>query len=293
MTFQDHKININGKELHLIDWQGSGETLICVHGLTANGHCWDKLAEALSQRVIAYDLPGRGDSATSDCGLVQHAQDIAAIMDALEVGRVTLVGHSLGAAVACLFAAKNAAKLERLVLVDGGMDPAPALIDAIQPSLDRIGQVFPSFSDYITFMRRTPFFGEWSPYWERYFYHDVAHRSDGSVVSKVDPGAVRRDIRALRETAVNVLHRKITVPTLVLWAPRGLELPGVFVLTREKGEEIAASIPGSRFVTVEDSNHYTILTKDQTCREIKKFLEGRCPLGRARTDFSARAWRSS
>ncbi|MEW6425599.1 MAG: alpha/beta hydrolase [Bacillota bacterium] len=276
MKVRDLKVNVNGKELHLIDWEGSGTPIICVHGLTANGRCWDALAEKLSPeyRVIAYDLPGRGDSAkpASGYGIPAHAEDILVIMGRLGLDRVTLVGHSLGASIGCYFAAWYPDRLQKLVLVDGGMDPDPRLIEVIKPSVDRIGQLFATFQAYLDYNRSIPFFAEWSPYLEQYFYYDVVHHPDGSVSSKVSKDAVSQDIKSFNSVTINDLHRKIKTPTLVLWAPQGLVLPGVFVLSREKGEEIARTIPGSRFAVVEDSNHYTIIMKGQIVQEIRGFL---------------------
>ncbi|WP_051276378.1 alpha/beta fold hydrolase [Desulfovirgula thermocuniculi] len=276
MKMRDLKVNVNGKELHLIDWKGSGAPIICVHGLTANGRCWDALAERLAPeyRVIAYDLPGRGDSAkpAAGYGIPAHAEDILAMIKQLGLNRVNLVGHSLGAAIGCYFAARYPERLEKLVLIDGGMDPDPRLREVLKPSLDRIGQVFATFQAYLDYHRSLPFFAEWSPYWEQYFYYDVVHHPDGSVSSKVSKDAVSQDIESFNTVSINDLHREIKTPTLVLWAPQGLVVPGVFVLTREKGEEIARIIPGSRFSVIENSNHYTIIMKEQVVHEIKEFL---------------------
>ncbi|MCL6559167.1 MAG: alpha/beta hydrolase [Firmicutes bacterium] len=276
MRMRDLKVNVNGKELHLIDWEGSGAPVICVHGLTANGRCWDALAEKLSPeyRVIAYDLPGRGDSAkpAAGYGIPAHAEDILGIINKLDLKQVNLVGHSLGASIGCYFAARYPERLKKLVLVDGGMDPDPRLIEVLKPSVDRIGQVFPTFQAYLDYNRSIPFFKEWSFRLEQYFYHDVVHHPDGSVSSKVSIDAVKQDIESFNDISINDLHWQIKTPTLVLWAPQGLVLPGVFVLSREKGEEIARTIPGSRFAVVEDSNHYTIIMKEQVVREIREFL---------------------
>lgn len=249
--------------------------------ITCNSHWWDKLAEKLSPkyRIIAYDLPGRGDSATPSMGhgFEEHAKDILTIIDKLQLGKVTLLCHSYGAAIAYYFASQYGDKLKRMVLVDGGCpNPAPSFRDVLKSILDGLDQVFPSFREYLEFLRNTPFYPEWSPYIERWLYYGVAHRPDGSVTSNADKNYICQELEvlALRKTSFNKLHRKISAPTLVLWAPQGFGLPGVFALTREKGEEIARLIPESRFAAIENSNHFTIMIKDQTFREIEEFLSG-------------------
>lgn len=276
MAPNDLKISVNGRQLHVIDWGGPGEPIICLHGLTANGRSWDRIAERLSPeyRVIAYDLPGRGDSAKPDrgYGIPSHAGDIPDLMDRLGIDSAVIAGHSLGAAIGCYFAAHYGGRIKKLILIDGGMDPDPALIHVLKPSMDRLGKIFSDFGSYLDYMKSLPFFSEWTSYFERNYYHDVSHFPDGTVCSKVKKEAIAQDIESFGSISLNRLHSKIKAPTLVLWAPLGLLVPGVTVLTREKGEEIARTIPGSRFAAIDNSNHYSIIMKDQTVNEIRNFL---------------------
>lgn len=45
---RDKKVNVNGMELHVVDYDGEGEAIVCVHGLTANSRCWNGIAERLT-----------------------------------------------------------------------------------------------------------------------------------------------------------------------------------------------------------------------------------------------------
>jgi pimeloyl-ACP methyl ester carboxylesterase len=109
---------------HYVQWGEQGSPIICAHGITANAFCFQPLADELSSthRVISYDLRGRGDSDKPENGysLSIHAQDLADIIDALELERPVVLGHSLGAMIALYFAANYPEKLSKLILMDGG-----------------------------------------------------------------------------------------------------------------------------------------------------------------------------
>ncbi len=279
MLYQDLKLNINGKELHLREWPGTGNTIICLHGFASSCYWWDKFAEVLSPscRIITYDLPGCGDSAAPavEYGMEEHSQDILTIMDKFNLEKATLMGHSLGAVTAVYFASEYGHRLGHMVLVDGGY-PMAGAVEVVNLLIGGLNREFPAFQKYLEFLQNMPFFSELSPYTERALYHSVTHRSDGSVISKVNKDFVLREleVRAQRKHLMKELLPKINTPALMLWAEQGSGIPGVYVVTREKGEEIVRKIPGSRFAAIENANHFSIMTSDQAIWEIEKFING-------------------
>jgi len=86
-------------------WPGSGEPLVCVHGLSSSSRAFCGLATELPGRqVLAVDCRGRGQSSKEGSfGLARHAADLAAAMDSAGIGRAVIVGHSMGAFVALAF----------------------------------------------------------------------------------------------------------------------------------------------------------------------------------------------
>src|SRR5919204_1516646 len=84
---------------------------LCIHGLSANMRSFDFLGECLggdTLQLIAVDLRGRGKSSETGPGTYgwdAHARDILAIADHLNAPELTLVGHSMGGAVAMAAAA--------------------------------------------------------------------------------------------------------------------------------------------------------------------------------------------
>ncbi|GHE01716.1 hypothetical protein U879_16230 [Defluviimonas sp. 20V17] len=106
-------------------WRGPsrGPIVICVHGLTTPSYVWTPLAEALAQkgfRVLTYDLFGRGLSdrpagpQDSDFFLRQLTELLA---DQQITSHFTLMGYSMGGAIATAFAARHPAAVNRLVLL--------------------------------------------------------------------------------------------------------------------------------------------------------------------------------
>ena len=104
-------------------WPGDGPPILALHGLTSTHHTWGKLASDLSARnVIAPDLRGRGASMQMGApyGLPNHARDIVALVDEMGLRDIVLVGHSMGAFLAPMVAARMQARVARMVLLDGG-----------------------------------------------------------------------------------------------------------------------------------------------------------------------------
>lgn len=112
---------MNGIKLAYED-HGSGETLLLIHGLCGSSRYWDQIIPMLSEhyRVIAVDLRGHGDSDVSDetYSMELLADDIAQLMETLEIPSAILFGHSLGGYVTLAFAERHADKLRGFSLVN-------------------------------------------------------------------------------------------------------------------------------------------------------------------------------
>lgn len=98
--------------------------VVLLHALGETGDDWAQVAAALSGswHVYAVDLRGHGRSdwpGTYTLPLVRD--DVVGFLDALGLGRVTLIGHSMGGAVAYLIAMSQPGRVRRLVLEE----PAP------------------------------------------------------------------------------------------------------------------------------------------------------------------------
>ena len=90
----------DGHQIYYKDW-GSGPAVVFSHGWPLNSDAWDPQLLFLAQngfRVIAHDRRGHGKSAQASMGndMDHYADDLAAVIEKLDLQQVTLVGHSTG-----------------------------------------------------------------------------------------------------------------------------------------------------------------------------------------------------
>jgi pimeloyl-ACP methyl ester carboxylesterase len=121
---------------------------LCLPGLSANLTAFDYLSERIAgdqNQMVAVDLRGRGKSEVTGSGSYgwnNHARDVFAIADTLRCRKFTIIGQSMGAAVAMEAAAQDAGRVERIVLLDACGKPDDASMVAIRTVVNRLGQVF-------------------------------------------------------------------------------------------------------------------------------------------------------
>jgi esterase len=116
-------IEVNGYDMAYQE-AGSGAPIILVHGAVTDYRFWSAQVPEFAGKyhVIAVSLrhfypeiwDGRGDDFSVD----QHAADLAAFVEKLNLGKVHLLGHSRGGAVALLVAVKTPELIKSLILSD-------------------------------------------------------------------------------------------------------------------------------------------------------------------------------
>jgi pimeloyl-ACP methyl ester carboxylesterase len=119
--WQTNYITVNGSRLHYYRTGGNKPTIILAHGITDNGLCWTRLAQALEDRydLILYDARGHGLSdQAEDYSLEAHVTDVTGFIEALELNNVFLLGHSMGGAHLPFVAAEQPHLVRGLLLED-------------------------------------------------------------------------------------------------------------------------------------------------------------------------------
>src|SRR5579871_6181256 len=119
----------NGLRLHYRRWLPLEERpelppLVLLHGLASGSHIWNLVAPLLAGRgysVTAFDQRGHGESdkPASGYGYETIIADDAGAIEALQIVKPALVGHSWGASVALQYAVTYPERVRSLTLVDG------------------------------------------------------------------------------------------------------------------------------------------------------------------------------
>jgi pimeloyl-ACP methyl ester carboxylesterase len=123
MSFELQETTIHG---HRVAYRlaGKGPPIILIHGITASSRVWETVGPRLARKhtVLAPDLLGHGQSAKprGDYSMGAFASGIRDLALRLDLGPVTVVGHSLGGGVAMQFAYQFPERTQRLALVSSG-----------------------------------------------------------------------------------------------------------------------------------------------------------------------------
>jgi lipase len=247
---------------------GHGRAVVALHGVKGHSGRWRLLAERLPRyRWHALDLRGHGRSEWSPpWTLEQHVADVLATMDALDLPRADLLGHSFGGAVAVHLARHAPGRVSRVVLID----PAIGLVPAVAAGRAAAELVAPSFADPAE--ARAARIRYWPPLPDESAADDeVAHHlvrgEDGRWRWRYAPAAV---VTAFSEMARPAVLPPATVPTLLVRATR------VRVVRPELVE--ACRTAGDADVTVVDIDCFhqvQIERPERVATIVREFLSGR------------------
>jgi pimeloyl-ACP methyl ester carboxylesterase len=274
-------VPVPGGQLRLLRWPGSGPApgpvVLAAHGITASAASFATVAERVGGAVslVAVDLRGRGGSAelAGPYGLDAHTADLVAVLDHLGVRRATALGHSMGAFVVARLAARHPDRVERLVLVDGGVpldvppgtDPDQVLEAVVGPALERLRMTFENRAAYRDFWRRHPAFAgidSWNSEFERYLDYDLTGE-EPLLRARVSEQAVREDGRDVLDAQAHWLAlAAIRCPVRTLRAPRGMLDQPQPLFPDEAVTAARELVPQLEDELVAGTNHYSILLGD-------------------------------
>jgi len=130
-------VQANGADLHLVR-TGRGRPLLLLHGWPEFWLTWEPLMTRLADRflLIALDFRGFGDSdkPAGAFGSQDHTEDVLALLDALKIEQVGVVGHDVGGAVMQVLARRAPDRLAGLFFFDfvyPGIGPRMAAPDRL------------------------------------------------------------------------------------------------------------------------------------------------------------------
>jgi pimeloyl-ACP methyl ester carboxylesterase len=136
-------IDLDGYSTHYIE-KGEGEPVILIHGFLYNSYTWNNNIDALADRfkVYALDLWGFGYSTREplDYGYPLYADQLLKFMDALNIQKASLVGHSMGGGTCIFFSVQHRERVNKVILVDPAGMPNPLPLIGKIANLPKVGE---------------------------------------------------------------------------------------------------------------------------------------------------------
>ena len=207
------------------DWGDAANprVAICVHGLARNGRDFDVLADALAttHRVLAVDMPGRGDSDwladPADYVFPTYLTTLTALIARSGAEVVDWVGTSMGGLLGIAIAAQPGSPIARLVVNDAGPVIEPAALARIGTYVG-LDPTFATFDEIEAYIRSVsaPFGPLTDAQWRHLTATNVRQRGDGRWGLVYDPGIAVPFRAAPAPADLWGLWDAIRCPTLVL-----------------------------------------------------------------------------
>ena len=207
------------------DWGDAANprVAICVHGLARNGRDFDVLADALAttHRVLAVDMPGRGDSDwladPADYVFPTYLTTLTALIARSGAEVVDWVGTSMGGLLGIAIAAQPGSPIARLVVNDAGPVIEPAALARIGTYVG-LDPTFATFDEIEAYIRSVsaPFGALTDAQWRHLTATNVRQRGDGRWGLVYDPGIAVPFRAAPAPADLWALWDAIRCPTLVL-----------------------------------------------------------------------------
>lgn len=263
---------------HRVVWHEWGEpsnprVVVCVHGLTRTGRDFDVLGEALapSHRVLAIDMPGRGESDwlsdPNDYVFPTYLTTLTALIARSGAETVDWVGTSMGGLLGITAAAQLNSPIARLVVNDVG--PTIEL-----PAIERIKSYFgtdPVFATYAEIARylriiSMPFGALSDAQWEHVTGTNVRQAADGTWRMAYDPGIAVPFRAAAAPADLWPLWDAIRCPTLLL---RGAQSD---LLSAATAAEMASRGPRPAVVEFGGVGHAPMLLSREQIDPVIRFL---------------------
>ena len=133
--------------------EGIGKTIVFIHGLSDSLLYWEFLASNLKHdyQVLRVDLQGHGESEleNEEITIETYVRDLNNLLEKLDISKVSLIGFSLGSAVALSFAAKYPSKVDSIVLMSAFYKADDALRETLTHFKNALNTSFEEFYDVI------------------------------------------------------------------------------------------------------------------------------------------------
>jgi len=267
--------------MHYQEWgeKDNPEVLICVHGLTRNGHDFDFLAKHLAKdfRIICPDIWGRGQSewlpTSQTYGYPIYLQQIKALLDKLELRQVNWLGTSMGGLIGLMLAAESPELIKRMVLNDIGQTVP---LKGLQSIADYLGKqmTFDDMNALESYLRQTyQGFGKLA---DKHWQHLATY---AAFTNQQDQLQLTYDPRIAEQFNIDLTTLERDIDLTALWQAyhgSALILRGEDseLLTSTCAEEMSQK-PNSKLIEFENTGHAPALMKKKQIELVRDFLFSR------------------
>jgi pimeloyl-ACP methyl ester carboxylesterase len=223
--------------------------LLLIHGAGGSRLDWPRELRRLNALVI--DLPGHGKSGGTGSDTIEaYTQTISAFLQALDVPRAVLGGHSMGGAISMTLALEQPQQVAGLLLVGTGakLKVHAKILDNIQKEQDKVGSLLKTWM------------------WGVHTLEDTRQRGY-EMFMQIDPHVVYRDYLACNRFDIRDRLHEITAPTLVIGGSNDRMTPLHY------SEYLRDHIPGAELVVIEGGGHLMALEDpEQVSTAVERWL---------------------
>jgi pimeloyl-ACP methyl ester carboxylesterase len=262
MGLENHDVTLGGYRIHYMAG-GQGKPLVLVHGLAGRAENWLPLIPEFihsGYRVYALDLLGygRSDRPDVDYSIALETDILRQFLDSQNLPQTDLTGWSMGGWISLKFAAENASRVHRLVL----MDSAGLLFDSANADALR-----PKTEDQLAHMMQvlTPHPQPIPGFVARDILRGFAE-NDWVVGRSLDSMRTGRDL-------MDGKMQTVTMPVLVIWGKQDVLTP------LSVAEGLHRGMPQSLLYVLDGTGHLAPTERSaQIAKEVTSFLKSEPPL---------------
>ena len=233
----------NDIRLHYLEHADEGPPIVLLPGITSPAITWEFVSARLAEFAHVYTLDNRGrglSSGGSDLNywLADYASDTVGFIEALNLERPIVLGHSMGARIAVKLAAEHPDQVGRLILADPPVSGPGRRSYPIPLQFYFDGLTAAERGDPID--RSNPVLGHWTE-------EQLLLRNEW--LPTCDRKAIEQSHRSFEEEDIHVLLSDIRSETILIYAEKG------GTVTEEDAEEIVAAIPNARKLRIDGVGH--------------------------------------
>jgi pimeloyl-ACP methyl ester carboxylesterase len=236
-------VNVSGDKINYVRQGEQGLAVLFVHGAGSSHLIWWNQVRALAPlaRAVALDLPGHGRSSPGGReSVVDYAQVVLGVMDALAFDRAVIVGHSMGGAIAQTVALSHPDRIVGLGLVGTGarLRVLPSILEGILNDPEQTAHMITQYS--------------------------FAPGAEPALLAKSEeqlracpPIVTHGDFRACNEFDIMGHVAEVRAPTLIICGRQDRMTPVKY------SEFLASKVPGAQIVLIEGAGHYVMLERPE------------------------------